>query len=188
MSSLDERASWPSELKFLLERHPRATWQAERSPSAGFWLEIHGHFRRDCVGLELAAADYRDERTSAAQLAVIAAPRLHGLIAGLHGHHQIEDFHYFPAFRRTEPKLARGFDVLESDHAELQRAVDAALAALKELRAGAERTQERNTPAVHLLAAEQYIDATTRLCRSLCRHLNDEEDLVVPLLLESGDH
>jgi hypothetical protein len=188
LSSLDSRGGWPKELLVLLERHPRSTWPAQRSASVTFWLEIHDHFRRDCVGLELAADDYRDHRRSASQLAVIAEPRLRGLIAGLHGHHQIEDFHYFPAFRRAEPRLARGFDLLESDHADLQRDVDAALGALKELRAAAESSTEGTAMAPHALAADRYIDAANRLCRRLCRHLSDEEDLVVPILLEGGDH
>lgn len=186
--SLDTRQGWSAELLFLLERHPRTTWPAQRSLGVQFWLEVHDHFRRDCVGLEMAADDHRAGRTSVAQLAVIAAPRLRGLIAGLHGHHQIEDFHYFPAFRRHEPRLTAGLEALERDHEELQSDVNAALAALDELRAAAERATGHDAASTLMLAANRYIDVTARLCRRLCRHLSDEEDLVIPLLVERGDY
>ena len=154
--------------------------------AAAFWLEVHQHLRRDAAGLEAAGSDYLGGRSSPAQLAVVAAPRLHGLIAAMHGHHQIEDFHYFPAFRNTEPGLAGGFDRLEREHASLGRSVDTALAALGELRATVERTADA-AAATPRLAAERYVDAAAELCRALLRHLDDEENLVVPLL-EAGDY
>jgi len=178
------RDSWPPELSVLLARHPRSTWPAQGSPSVAFWLEVHDHLRRAAVGLEMTADDYRSSRLSATQLAVVAAPRLHGLIASLHGHHQIEDFHYFPAFRRAEPRLAAGFDRLEADHVEIGRDVTAALAALAELRTTVEATTELGNVS---LAAQRCIAASSELCRHLCRHLTDEESLVVPFLIEHPD-
>jgi iron-sulfur cluster repair protein YtfE (RIC family) len=154
--------------------------------TAAFWLEVHEHLRRDAVGLETAGNDYVGGRSSPAQLAVIAAPRLHGLIAAMHGHHQIEDFHYFPAFRRAEPQLSAGFDRLESEHADLSRSVEAALAALRELRETTELPTEPAAAATQQLAAQRYVDAAAALCRELEGHLRDEEDLVVPLLERSG--
>lgn len=179
--------AWPAELMFLLERHPRATWRAARSASVAFWLDVHALLRRDAAGLEAAGNDYSAGHSSAAQLAVVAAPRLRGLIAAMHGHHQIEDFHYFPTFRRAEPKLAAGFDRLEREHAALSRSVESALAALSELRAAVERAPD-HAAATPRLAAERYAAAAAELCRELVRHLDDEENLVVPLLIECGDY
>ncbi len=156
--------------------------------AAAFWLEVHEHLRRDAAGLEAAGNDYLGGRSTPAQLAVIAAPRLHGLIAAMHGHHQIEDFHYFPAFRQAEPRLSTGFDRLESEHASLSRSVEAALAALGELRASTELSAEPTAAATQQLAAQRYIEAAAALCRELEGHLSDEENLVVPLLLESRDY
>lgn len=182
VNDFDRRDGWSKQLAFLLERHPRPTWPARHSPTAEFWLSVHERLRRDCAGIRAAG----DEHGSAPpRLAVVAAPRLHGLVAATHGHHQIEDFQYFPAFRRAEPRLARGFDLLERDHAELRCDIDAALAALVELQAAAERSQEPATPR---FAAERYIRAAAALCNSLLKHLDDEEDLVVPLLIEHGDY
>jgi hypothetical protein len=175
---------WPSEMLFLLERHPRSSWPSASSPSVAFWLEVHARLRRDCAGLGLASEDYAGGRSSAEQLAVIAAPRLHGLVAGLGGHHQIEDYHYFPAFRRQEPRLAAGFERLEREHAALASGVDAALTALAELRAAA---GARDALALRL-AADRYVETAERLCNALHRHFDDEEALVVPLLLEHEAH
>jgi hypothetical protein len=178
----------PTELLFLLERHPRATWPSAQSASVAFWLQVHDRLRRDAAGLDAAAEDYRSGRSSPARLAVVAAPRLRGLVAAMQGHHRIEDVEYFPEFRRAEPGLAAGFDRLEREHAGLRRAVDAALAALAELHAAAERPAEPAGAATLGLAAQRYVDAAAMLITELLRHLNDEEDLVVPLLLEHGDY
>lgn len=185
--SRDGAHGWPTELAFLLERHPRSGWPARHSRAVEFWLGVHERLRRDCAGLGAATDDHRGNRLSAPQLAVVAAPRLHGLVAAMHGHHQIEDFQYFPAFRRAEPRLGRGFDTLENEHAALRVDIDAALAALGELRAAADRAMSAAAGSALALAAERYIEATERLCTALVRHLDDEEDLVVPVLLEHGD-
>src|SRR6185503_205587 len=168
--------------------HPRSTWPLATSPMVSFWLEVHDRLRRACDGLELASHDYRAGRSTAAQLAVIAGPRLRGLLAAVFGHHQIEDQQYFPAFRRQEARLAAGFDRLEHEHAELSREVNAAGKALAELRAAAERSAESQNPATEKLAAERYIALTHDLCERLRQHLRAEEELVVPLLLEYVEH
>lgn len=183
-SDIDQRAAWPPELRVLFDRHPRDSWNLERSSHAGFWLEIHDGFRYELAGLDAAGDDFRRGHVGAPQLAAIGAPRLHGLIAHLRGHHEIEDFHYFPVFRAQEPRLARGFDTLAADHVALQRDIDAALATLRELLAAAERPLAASSAAQH--AADRFIEASARLGRRLQRHLADEEDLVVPLLLERG--
>ena len=66
--------------------------------------------------------------------------------------------------------------------------VDAALAALAELHAAAERAAEPVSAATLKLAAQRYVDAAATLSADLLRHLHDEENLVVPLLLERGDY
>ncbi len=173
---------WPHELRFLLERHPRSRWPTSTSLSAAFWLDVHARLRRDCAGLDSGGDEHRAGRTPAGQLAAVAGARLRGFVIALHGHHQIEDFEYFPAFRRTEPKLAVGFDRLEADHRELAHAVERAESALAELRASVERSA-----AFHEIAVERYLAAAAELSERVRSHLRDEEDLVVPLLIEHGE-
>jgi len=164
-----------------LARHPRASWRKDPSPAARFWLEIHDGFRRESDGLVALLDEHRGQR-AAAELAVISGRRLESMIARLHGHHEIEDFEYFPAFRALEPKLATGLDVLASDHSRLQRLVDEALGARSELLAAVANGDAAATP----WAIDRYASRTGELCRALARHLDDEEELVIPLLLGRG--
>ena len=170
---------WAREVRPRLERHPRTSWREDPTHAARFWLEIHDGFRRESDGLIALLDEHRSGRRAAAALAVVSAPRLKGMLARLHDHHQIEEFEYFPAFSALEPKLAPGFGILASDHARLQRRVDEAVAALTELLA-AVANDAAGTPGI----TDHYASRADELCRALACHLDDEEDLVIPLLLE----
>jgi predicted glycoside hydrolase/deacetylase ChbG (UPF0249 family) len=146
-------------------------------------MESHDGFRRGCAALADLNEGFRARRSTPAGLAARAAPSLRGLIAHLDGHHRIEDHHYFPAFRSAEPRLASGFEALVADHHALQRDIDAALASLAALTAAAD-AQADGAAAVR--AAEQFVRDSAGLYAKLVRHLSDEEDLVVPLMLERG--
>jgi len=170
---------WAQEVRARLEHHPRDSWRNDPTHAARFWLEIHDGFRREANGLIALLGEHRRGRRTAAELTVISAPRLTGLVARLRDHHEIEDFEYFPAFRALEPKLAPAFDVLASDHSRLQRHVDEALAALTEL-LDAVGSDAAGTPRV----TDRYASRADELCRALARHLDDEEDVIIPQLLE----
>ena len=109
------------------------------------------------------------------------APRLRFFLGQLEGHHAIEDEHYFPLFAKAESRLARGFDILDGDHHvihdALERNADAANAFLRALQEDADRQR---------FAADAYADENARLVAMLRRHLADEEDLIIPLILERG--
>jgi hypothetical protein len=178
---LDQRFGWPADLKVLLDRHPRAAWVSRRAPQADFWLEIHAGFRRDLSALADTADRHRSSRITPLELGVLSAPRLRGFLARLHGHHQVEDFEYFPALRLADPRLARGFDALERDHGLLREHSVTALSALEQLLAAAAEN-DLDGSARH--AADRYTAASDGFGTRLARHLSDEEDLVVPVLLE----
>jgi iron-sulfur cluster repair protein YtfE (RIC family) len=109
-------------------------------------------------------------------------PRLQFLLQQLGVHHQIEDLHYFPIFRAAEVRLARGFDVLENDHhaihADMAATADTANALLRALRGEADAPRR---------CGDDYAGASGALLEGLIRHLNDEEDLIVPLILDRGE-
>lgn len=165
----------------LLERHPRVGWGSHGAADAAFWLEIHDGFRREVSALGAIADRHRSARITPLELGVLSTPRLRGLLARLHGHHQVEDFEYFPALRRADPRLERGFDALERDHGVLREHAAAALAALESLAAAA---AEKDALDGARRAAERYGVASGGFGALLARHLADEEDLVVPLLLD----
>jgi Hemerythrin HHE cation binding domain len=180
-----ERPEWRAALRALLERHPRKTWSAQRSGEAAFWLEIHARFRHDCIVIEGLAADARAGRLGPRELVAIAGARLTTLVADLEGHHRIEDHHYFPVFRRVDARLASGFDALEADHRQLSHRLRHAYRALDRLRTAIWTEAAADEIA---LAVERFSAAAIDLGRTVCRHLDDEEDLVVPLLIEQQPH
>lgn len=190
MHSMDddaaERRVWPAELRVLLERHPRATWAQGSSAAARFWLDVHEGFRRQCAALRSATDAYRSQAITVLAYAALVAPLQRAMVAHLAGHHQIEDYHYFPLFRAWQPRIAAGFDALAADHEQLHLTIDAALAALGSFLTAAHSGAEHESAQRH--AAERYIVSSERLYRRLLHHLEDEEDLIIPLLLErSGD-
>ncbi|WP_332306624.1 hemerythrin domain-containing protein [Sphingomonas sp. PAMC 26617] len=109
-------------------------------------------------------------------------PRFNHFLQHLEGHHGIEDSLYFPKFRALDPRMERGFDVLESDHELIHSALIGALDGARDLVAalprGAASVQD---------ASNRYADATDRLMALLARHLADEEDLVIPAMLQHGE-
>jgi len=166
----------------VLKDYPRDTWAATRSPMARFWIDKHNYLRRQAEALASANDDYRKAGVSAEQFGGWLAPRLQGFLAELHGHHQIEDFHYFPAFRSAEPRLASGFDVLARDHelvhqgiVDIVESVNAFLGTLQPDAASNDDARRH--------AADRYIEASQQLHSRLIRHLEDEEDLIIPLMI-----
>jgi hypothetical protein len=100
----------------------------------------------------------------------------------LEEHHQVEDLHYFPVFRRAEPRLAAGFDLLERDHAALHEAIGGIVE-----RANAVLGHRSTDAIAYGSDLARFRDAQVALGTELVRHLDDEEDLVIPLILERGE-
>lgn len=181
---LDRRDGWPADLRFLLERHPRATWDSEGAlgPLAQYWLGRHAAFRELSAMLGDATASFEAGRMPAAEFRPWFAPRLQFLLSHLDGHHQVEDFYYFPRLRVAEPRLAAGFDVLAADHDALNRAILDSIEAANALLAAAPGADTER------VAGARYVASSGRLLGGLARHLDDEEDLVIPLLLDRGEN
>jgi hemerythrin-like domain-containing protein len=182
--ALDVRAGLPDDLKLLLARYPRATWQGHVNlgEMARFWLSRHAMFRELGAMLDESGRAFRAGRTGTDAFVQFFVPRLQFFLQQLHAHHHVEDDHYFPIFRRAEARLARGFDILDRDH-------DAIAAGLAEnANAANDLLRALDGPqAAREGAADAYLQAGGRLLRGLMRHLDDEEDLIVPLILDRGE-
>lgn len=165
----------------MLRRHPRETWDSHPNlgATATFWLRRHAMFRELGASLSEAARVRREDATPPDAFRRWFAPRLRFFLGELEGHHQIEDGHYFPLFRRAEPRLSRGFAVLERDHetihADLIASAQSGRALIGALAQGADPARR---------TADAYATDADRLLTRLMRHLDDEEDLVAPLILE----
>lgn len=173
--TLDHRTGLPDALRVLLEVHPRDTWPAHDNFAGlvAFWLDRHLMFRK-LMGALISDAEQAVDRKIDAQTHATRLSRYGAmLLENLHGHHQIEDHHYFPILSAREPMLAKGFLLLDSDHHAmdglLNRFADGANAVLQgQSEPGAFRAD--------LLSFEAMLN----------RHLVDEEELIVPVILKHG--
>jgi hypothetical protein len=178
---LDTRAGWPAALRFLLDQYPREVWAAHVNlgDTAKFWLQIHQGFRDIGGGLEAKATEFREGLIKPDEFRRWLAPRLQTLLTHLDGHHRIEDFHFFPVFSAAEPRLATGFEVLERDHGAIHQAMDETVDRANALLAASATDDDAMRR-----AADAYAQSHDPLLRRLNRHLLDEEDLIIPLILE----
>jgi hemerythrin-like domain-containing protein len=179
-ADIDRRTGWPDELRVLLKAYPRDSWPQTATPMARFWLDRHDYFRHETLAVQTAVRDYREQQLAPFDLARRVVYRLQVCLSHLHGHHQLEDFHYFPAFRAAEKRLAGGFDVLAQDHESLHESIGRIADKMNVLsRTNQESDEQRR-------AADEFSDANELLYRRLGRHLDDEEDLIIPILLAHG--
>jgi hemerythrin-like domain-containing protein len=182
--NLARRSGWPEDLRVLVSRYPREQWagHANLGEMARFWLSRHAMFRELAAMIREIETQFRDGALPPAEFSREFVPRLQFLLSQLEVHHQIEDYHYFPIFRAADARLKRGFDVLEEDHhaihADMARVADTANALLRALAGDADRLRR---------CGEDYAGASAALLTGLIRHLDDEEDLIVPLILDRGE-
>jgi hemerythrin-like domain-containing protein len=178
--ALDTRAGWPADLRLLVDRYPRECWggHANLGAMAQFWLARHDMFREIAAALEEATTAFREGRASARDFRAWFPPRLQFFLQQLNAHHQVEDLHYFPVFQAAEARLAHGFDVLETDHRVIHGSIETTVEAANALLRSP--INDATMPA----AGERYAAASEALLRQLGRHLGDEEDLIVPLILD----
>jgi hemerythrin HHE cation binding domain-containing protein len=182
--ALAQREGWPAEMRVLIEKYPRDTWSTHQNlgQMAQFWLQRHDMFRELGTSLDQATARFREGQMPPVDFARWLAPRLQFFLEQLHVHHRIEDGHYFPIFRDADARLARGFDVLENDHGVLHHDIDRSVVSANALLGaiGGEADALKR-------AGDDYASAGGDLLRGLRKHLDDEEDLIVPLILERGE-
>jgi len=179
---LSDRAGLPEALRVLLADYPRDGWAAhpQFEGLVAFWLSRHQMFR-DLMGMIAADAEAAMDRRMGGRDYAMRLSRLGGgLIQNLHGHHQIEDHHYFPVLRQHDPRIAAGFDLLDADH----HAMDGLLSGFADAANGAIRATD--DPAVLIDRAADLRACMADFRRMLGRHLEDEADLIVPVILQSG--
>lgn len=178
MADLSTRTGLPDALRVLVKELPRSGWQ--RHPNfdglTRFWMDRHLMFR-DVLGRLLTGARMRID---AKNDPIGYARELHHFggffLNQLHGHHHIEDSHYFPQLQALEARLESGFALLDKDH----HTLEAHIQGLGE-KMNAYLADPGGTGALdRVLGLEASL---TEFERFLDRHLEDEEDLIVPIIL-----
>jgi hypothetical protein len=176
---LATRDGLPDALRVMLAEYPRNGWATHRDFDglASFWLDRHLGFRR-VMGLMRTDAQALIDGAMGAQDWGRRLTRLgSGFLGDLIGHHQIEDDAYFPKLAAMEPRIARGFEVLDRDHHDLHALID-------RFASGANHALAQSRDAARREAAAVFLADLDRFAQMLDRHLTDEEDLIVPVVLK----
>ncbi len=179
---LENRAGLPDALRVLLAEFPRLTWQDDPgfNDLIKFWLDRHLMFRRILGEMKSDAERLLDAKIPADQYAGRLSRYGGMFVNGLHEHHTIEDTYYFPKLVTHDDRIAAGFDILDKDH----HAIDGHLNTFVEnandvLGHRDDKTKLQN-------AAGRFQAGLVGLETLIDRHLNDEEELIVPVILKYG--
>ena len=178
MDELETRKALPDALRVLADALPRSGWEAHPNFTGliRFWLDRHLMFREVLGRLRTGSELYLDRKVDPKRHASETARYAGFFLNELHGHHGIEDHHYFPALIGLDGRLVRGFELLDADH----QALDGHIHAMAQTtNAFLQRLGEAD-------ARDRGADLGAALGRFetfLDRHLTDEEDLVVPVIL-----
>ena len=172
--SLDIRTGLPDALRVLVRELPRTGWQGhpQFNGLVQFWLERHMMFRQLMELLNSDAERLMDRKIGFQDYAPRLSHYAGALLNELHGHHHIEDAHYFPQLIQLDGRIEKAFDLLESDHL----AMDGLLHGMANGANAVLQGGEIGT----------FRDTLTEFGTLLERHLTDEEDIVVPVVLETG--
>lgn len=181
---LGERSGLPDSLAYLRRKYPSASWRGHRNYGAlaGFWREIHNGLRHEGAELQTLTCSFQEGATTPQQLQRTFMPLLKKHLGNLDGHHQVEDQYYFPRFRALDKRMRAGFDLLERDHEAIHHLLQQSAEGASHLLASLQRDRDAQRA-----AADSYADRAQRLLALLDRHLDDEEDLVIPAMLEHGE-
>jgi iron-sulfur cluster repair protein YtfE (RIC family) len=181
--ALASRAGLPAEFRYLHEAFPRERWNlGGLHPTARLWLHMHGGFRAHQAEMGSMVGAWRAGQTDVRALHRALIPALQQFLQHLDGHHRIESGHYFPALQQLEPRIAAGIDLLDRDHdaihLHIEAMVDTGRALHQAVAGGAADAADQ---------AARLAEVLDRVAPELARHLDDEEEIVIPLIALRGD-
>jgi len=143
---------------------------------------MHGGFRARQAEMGVMTEAWRAGTIDVRTLHRALIPALQQFLQHLDGHHRIESGHYFPALQQLEPRIAAGIDLLDRDHDAIHAHIEAMV---------------ETGRALHQSVSDGAADAGDRVQRlaavldlagpQLARHLDDEEEIVIPLIALRGD-
>ena len=181
MTDIRTRTGLPQEMRGLVRDLPRDGWEAHPgfARATRQWMGAHLGFRRSGSLLQAATEAFLDGGADPGAYADRLGRLGDPLVQSLHGHHTWEDLRFFPELGRADARFERGLAMLEADHAALDALLD-------DLTRRANRVIRLEVLDPQAMASEagELRDTLDRLNGFLDRHLTDEEDLVVPIVLQ----
>lgn len=174
------RPSLSAAEKFLLEDFPRENWS--KHPNFGhftrYWLDSHQMFRQLTSSLTKLTEDFLSNNCSDREFSNVFAQNGNYFLSQLHNHHSIEDHGFFPEIRSVDDRFSSSLEILEKDHIELSELLSIFAKTGNQtinLMAEQESDVKSETGTLH--------ETLLRIGKNLDRHLTDEEDLIMPILL-----
>ena len=167
-------------MQTLLRDYPRDAWpdHPNFARSIQNWMGAHQSFRALTDLLAHDTQTFLDKDMESEAYAARLGFYGNLLVRNLHGHHTWEDRSYFPELMAADDRFESGLDMLETDHVALDALLD-----------GITHTANRVIQ-LHQLEPSQMVNEAgpleadfSQLQGFLARHLADEEDLIVPILL-----
>ena len=178
--ALAARAGLPPAFRYLLDDFPRDRWNAALDETAAFWLQMHAGFREHQTHMAGLVTQWRTNGDLTG-LHRQLIPALQSFLQHLDGHHRVESGHYFPMMRTIEPGIGAGIDLLDRDHDAMHQTLEA----LFQGGLAFHQAMVGTTPDAADRAA-RLSDLIEDGARPLLRHLEDEEDIVIPLIQLRG--
>lgn len=178
--SIETRRGLPDEMQALLRDYPRDAWPDHPNFAASIqnWMGAHEMFRQ--LG-DLTQSDteaFLDNNLDMQDYVVRLSRFGNLLVRNLHGHHTWEDRSFFPELQKADARFVDGLDMLEMDH----HALDDVLTNFTQSANRVVQLAQLDTSQVASEAGD-VLAASARISGFLGRHLEDEEDLVVPIIL-----
>ena len=172
------RRSLPSELKTFLLKYPRPDWETHPNFNkfSEFWLRRHQMFRElggHLISLSQSMLDRNiDEKEYQRQLFRFSEFTLQQL----HIHHMMEDTYFFPEIGGQDTRVGKAIELLESDHVEISKLINRYSSILNSCL----------TPTETIAKADSLLNLQRDFNKALRRHLDDEEEIIVPAALHFG--
>ena len=170
----------PEDLRTGLTHFPREHWQQPTTAEmARFWLGVHEGFRRHRLHMETVIDHWRGGHSDVVGLHGRLIPAVQQFLQHLDTHHRIESGQYFPTFRTLDDKLAYGIDLLDRDHDVVHEHLETLFKSAMAFHQGL-RTPDAADHAARLA------DTVLAMGPMVIRHLDDEEEIVIPLIQKHG--
>ncbi|MCF6321599.1 MAG: hemerythrin domain-containing protein [Rhizobiaceae bacterium] len=178
---LETRKNLPQHLRKLLDKFPRINWHSHKNfgELTRFWLSRHIMFRELIGRMQQSSKNIIEPQDQ--QEAKSNIRHLTGFfLQQLHAHHTIEDQQFFPLLIPMDSDLKHGFEILDADHHVLDKQIDLLAGETNHLLSVLKSDKDPRA------AADAVLNTQIKFEKFLNQHLVDEEELIVPILLEYG--
>lgn len=177
------------DMRVLLQDYPRKAWpdHPHFKDATRQWMGAHDMFRKLSATVARETEHYLDKTRSDVEFAKRLSLYGSRLLGNLHGHHAWEDYEFFPELSRADSRFDKGLEILENDHVILDEVLDRFTTKANDIislvqnswssvaNGGKEDKLRHMSGELH-----QISDSIEQLLK---RHLADEEDLIVPIII-----